>query len=87
MASRGLRAVGTDYDKQKIQNLRRGNLTFEEAGLKELYQEACRNETIIVVESTVYPGTVDRFVRPIVEQRNKENEAGYGILFQEGGSL
>ena len=119
MASKGLRIVGTDYDKQKIENLQRGNLTFEEVGLKELYQEACRNgiefteeykeadfyiiavptpfdkkskkviadylvhateniidkcrnETIIVVESTVSPGTIDRFVRPIVEQKNKE---------------
>lgn len=126
MASKGLRVVGTDYDKQKIQNLRSGNLTFEETRLKELYQEACRNgiefteeyqeadfyiiavptpfnkkskkviadylvhatknvidkcrnETIIVVESTVSPGTIDRFVRPIVEQRNKEQNKAIHI--------
>lgn len=119
MASRGLKVVGTDYDSKKVQDLQNGNLTFEEKGLRELYEEACRNgiefteeyleadfyivavptpfnkqskkvvadylvqaieniigkcknESIIVVESTISPGTIDNFVRPIVDKMNRE---------------
>lgn len=121
MASRGLKVVGTDYDSKKVQDLQNGNLTFEEKGLRELYEEACRNgiefteeyreadfyivavptpfnkqskkvvadylvqaieniigkcknESIIVVESTISPGTIDNFVRPIVNKKNKEKD-------------
>lgn len=119
MAAKGLNVIGTDYDLKKVQELQKGNLTFKEDGLQELYQAACRNgieftekyreadfyivavptpfneqnkkvvvdylvraiediidkckeETIIVVESTISPGTIDDFVRPLVDQKNKE---------------
>lgn len=34
--------------------------------------DKCSDESIIVVESTISPGTIDRYVRPIVEKRNQE---------------
>lgn len=33
--------------------------------------EVCPNEATIVIESTVSPGTIDKFVRPIVEKSDK----------------
>jgi len=126
MAAKGLKVTGTDYDAQKVQNLQRGNLTFKEAGLEELYQKACRNgieftqeykeadfyiiavptpfnkkskkvvadylvqatenvagkcrkESVIVVESTVSPGTIDRYVRPIIDRVNREQNKAVHI--------
>lgn len=34
--------------------------------------EVCNNETIIVIESTVSPGTIDHYVRPIIKKYNEE---------------
>lgn len=35
----------------------------------------CKNEAIIVVESTISPGTIDTFIRPIVDDKNvKQNK-------------
>ncbi|MDZ5010886.1 nucleotide sugar dehydrogenase, partial [Clostridium perfringens] len=31
--------------------------------------EVCENGTILVIESTISPGTIDKFVRPIIEER------------------
>lgn len=31
--------------------------------------DVCENGTILVIESTISPGTIDKFVRPIVEER------------------
>lgn len=123
LASKGMHVVGTDYDKEKIEKLQNGRLTFQEEGLEELYKKAvgngvrftdkyetsdiyvvavptpfhkkskkviadylvnavkgiiekCKKETIIVVESTVAPGTIDKFIRPVVNegsiQQNKK---------------
>ena len=114
MASKGLEVVGTDYNKDLVATLNRGEITFEEKGLKELFDSAvsqnieftsnyistdvyivavptpydkfskkidasyvvnavkdvmkvCPKGAILVIESTVSPGTIDKFVKPVVE--------------------
>lgn len=116
-AKSGIEVVGTDYNKELVDTLKAGQLTFEENGLKELFDEAvekgikfttdyqntdiyiisvptpydadtkkidpkyiissiksimevCHKGAIVVLESTVSPGTIDRFVRPIIEENN-----------------
>lgn len=113
MASHGLDIVGTDYNKELVATLNRGEVTFEEKGLKELFDDAvksgikftteyqttdtyivsvptpydkfskkidacyiiaavkevmkvCKKGAVVVIESTVSPGTIDKFVRPII---------------------
>lgn len=117
LASKGLRVIGTDCDRKKIEMLQNGNLTFKEEGLAELYRSAilkgitfsdeyktadiyivavptpfhkrnkkivadylvnaiksvvsrCREDSVIVIESTVSPGTIDFFIRPIINDEN-----------------
>ncbi len=114
LASKGLSVVGTDLNVEKVRQLQNGALTFEEEGLKCLYNKAlengikfsnvyetaemyivavptpfnkfskkvvadylinavgniakvCKNGSIVVVESTISPGTIERFIRPIAE--------------------
>ena len=116
MASHGVEVVGTDYNKELVATLNRGEVTFEEKGLKELFDDAvkagikftneyqvtdtyiisvptpydkfskvidpcyvisavksvldvCPKGSIVVIESTVSPGTIDKFIRPIVEEK------------------
>ena len=40
MASHGVEVVGTDYNRELVGTLNRGEVTFEEKGLKELFDEA-----------------------------------------------
>lgn len=115
MASHGVEVVGTDYNKELVETLNRGEVTFEEKGLKELFDEAvkagikfsneyqitdtyivsvptpydkfskkidacyviaavksvmevCPKGATVVIESTVSPGTIDKFVRPVIEE-------------------
>lgn len=116
LASHGVGVVGTDYNKAVTDKLNKGQVTFKEKGLEELYAsavekgikfsteyiktdmyiiavatpydktskkvdatfvcEAVNNVievaprgAIIVIESTVSPGTIDKFVRPIIENK------------------
>ena len=116
MASHGVEVVGTDYNKELVATLNCGEVTFEEKGLKELFDEAvkagitftneyqvtdtyiisvptpynkfskvidpcyvisavksvievCPKGAIVVIESTISPGTIDKFVRPIIEEK------------------
>ncbi len=111
LASHGVEVVGTDYNQQLVDTLNRGQTTFKEKGLDELFRaavdagvkfttqyqttdtyiisvptpydkfskkvdacyvvsavksvlEVARKGAVVVVESTVSPGTVDRFIRP-----------------------
>ena len=115
MAKNKIEVIGTDYNKELVETLNKGNTTFEEKGLNKLFQEAlkqgikftteyqnadvyivavptpydkqtkkidpiyvceaiksivdvCTKGAIIVIESTVSPGTIDKFVRPIIEE-------------------
>lgn len=119
MASHGVEVVGTDYNKELVATLNRGEVTFEEKGLKELFDDAvkagikftteyqvtdtyiisvptpydkfskvidpcyvvaavksvmevCPKGAIVVIESTVSPGTIDKFVRPIIKENGFE---------------
>lgn len=115
-ASNGLEVIGTDLNATLVNTLNEGRLTFEEAGLKSIFNnalekgikfqteyaktnryiitvptpympdskkidakyviaatkqvmEVCDKGTILVIESTISPGTIDRFVRPIIEEK------------------
>ncbi len=117
LAKSGLTVVGTDYNKDLVNKLNSGVLTFEEKGLSELFQSAidkgiiftteyqktdtyivavptpfmhlskkldptyvlgavnkvldvCLSGSIIVIESTISPGSIDKYVRPEIERRN-----------------
>jgi nucleotide sugar dehydrogenase len=114
-AASGIEVVGTDYNKELVNELNAGHITFEENGLEELFIDAvskgikftteyqstdiyiiavptpydkdtkkidscyivaavkeimhiCRRGATFVLESTVSPGTIDKFVRPIIEE-------------------
>lgn len=107
--------VGTDKSRELVAKLNRGEMTFEEEGLQELFQKAldnhiqfateyqkadiyiiavptpyvkkdkkvdaayvrnavdevltiCEKGTVIVIESTISPGTIDKHIRPLVEE-------------------
>lgn len=113
MASNGIEVIGTDYNSDLVATLNRGEVTFEEKGLKELFESAmkqnikftteyistdvyivavptpydkfskkvdatyvvnavkdvmkvCPKGAILVIESTVSPGTIDKMVKPII---------------------
>ena len=115
-AKSGIKVVGTDYNEKLVESLKKGELTFEEQGLGQLFDEALFNEieftteyqktdtylisvptpyikiskkldpkyvisavnsildvcekgAVLIIESTISPGSIDRFVRPEVEKR------------------
>lgn len=119
LASHGVQVVGTDYNAGLVETLNRGQTTFSEEGLDELFARAvesgirfsteyqstdvyivsvptpydgeskkidpcyvvsavekiltiCPENAVIVIESTVSPGTIDRFVRPLCSGRKVE---------------
>lgn len=55
-------AVPTPYIKQN----KRIDPQYVVAAVKSIL-EVCQTGTIIVIESTISPGTIDRFIRPLVE--------------------
>lgn len=114
LATHDVEVVGTDYNAELVNILNAGKVTFEENGLKELFQSAvasgikfstdyqvtnryiisvptpydkfskkvdacyvisamnavmkvCEKGAIVVIESTVSPGTIDKYIRPVVE--------------------
>lgn len=115
-ASRGVPVVGTDSDKAVIEQLQTDLITFEEKGLKDLFEKAtskgvkfsseyqradtyilavptpynkkskkldstyvvsavncvldvCELGAIIIIESTISPGTIDKYIRPEIFKR------------------
>jgi UDP-N-acetyl-D-mannosaminuronic acid dehydrogenase len=115
-ASCGKNVIGADIDQNLVDTLNKGELTFREDGMEELFQKAvdgnisftakypeasfyiisvptpydkrtkkidpsyvvkaaggvmevCKEGSIIVIESTVSPGTIDRYIRPAVNNR------------------
>lgn len=119
LASHGVDVEAVGHRQETVDRLRRGDVTFEEKGLPELFTQAresgrinfrcdypaedfyiitvptpylpdskkvdasaivdalrhvlahCRDGAIIVVESTISPGTIDREVRPVVAESGK----------------
>lgn len=119
LASHGVDVEAVGHRQETVDRLRRGDVTFEEKGLPELFDQAresgsinfrcdypaedfyiitvptpylpdskkvdasaivdalrhvlahCRDGAIIVVESTISPGTIDREVRPVVAESGK----------------
>ncbi len=117
MAAHGVDVIGTDYNPERIRQLKENGSVFEEKGLAELFDEAvrkgirfsdryqkadvyivsvptpyikdsrkidpqfviaacesvldiCDDGAILVVESTISPGTIDHCVRPLLNGRN-----------------
>lgn len=115
-AKHGVEVVGTDYNEDLINSLNKGELTFEEKGLEELFKDAqnngikfttkyqkadtyiiavptpfksdskqldqsyliasinsvldvCNKGAVLIIESTVSPGTMDKYIRPVVSER------------------
>ena len=115
-AKSGVKVVGTDYKKELITSLQKGELTFKEKGMNELFNEAvanrikftteyqktdtyiiavqtpyikeskkldisylisavhsvlevCEKGSILIIESTVSPGTIDKHIRPEIEKK------------------
>lgn len=115
-AKSGLKVIGTDYNKEIVDSLNQGKLSFQEEGLQELFEEALANDvefsteyrktdtyilavptpyieeskkldpvyvisavnsvldvcvkgSVIIIESTISPGTIDRHIRPEIEKR------------------
>lgn len=119
MASHGVEIIGVDYNKELVDMLRQGKVTFEEEGIVELLDDAikagieftgdypctktyiisvptpydkftkrvdasyvvaalktvldvCEEEATVIIESTISPGTIDKYVRPIVDESAKK---------------
>lgn len=115
-AKSGVKVVGTDCNKEHIDTLTQGKLTFEEEGLEKLFKEAisngieftteyqktdtyiitvptpyinstkkldpkyvisavntvldvCERGAIIIIESTISPGSIDKYIRPLIVKR------------------
>jgi UDP-N-acetyl-D-mannosaminuronic acid dehydrogenase len=115
-AKNGIKVVGTDRNKELVNSLRAGRLTFEEEGLGELFKnalsndiefsteyqktstyilavptpyikenkkldpkfvisavnsvlEVCNKGATLIIESTVSPGTIDKYIRPVIEEK------------------
>lgn len=115
-ANSGIEVIGTDINKELVESLSLGQLTFEEKGLEELFGKAvskgikftteyqitdtyiiavptpyinsskkldpkyvisavntvldvCEKGAILIIESTISPGSIDRYVRPEIEKR------------------
>lgn len=116
LAKNGEKVVGTDSNENVVQSLQKGELTFEENELDELFNDAiangiefsteyqkantyiisvptpyikesrkldptyvisavhsvlevCERGAVIIIESTVSPGTIDKYVRPEIERK------------------
>lgn len=119
MASHGVEVIGVDYNKELVETLQRGEVTFEEKGIVELLEAAidkgivfqseypsthtyiisvptpydkfskkvdacyvvaamktvlehCETGATVIIESTVSPGTIDKYIRPIAEASDKK---------------
>ena len=59
-------SVPTPYDKFS----KKVDARYVVAAVKEVLN-VCPDEATIVIESTVSPGTIDKFVRPVVDEYNK----------------
>lgn len=115
MAANGNHVIGTDKNMELVAQLHRGEVTFEEDGLRQLFEKAidnkicftceiqeadvyiiavptpyikrdkkidasyvrtavkevlniCGKGAILVIESTVSPGTIDKHIRPMIEE-------------------
>lgn len=118
LAASGNQVVGTDLNESLVEQLNNDELTFEENGMRDVFEDAkshgikfskdyqktklyivavptpyekqnkkvdaryvvaavskiveiCEDEAIVVIESTISPGTIERHVRPLVVESNK----------------
>lgn len=60
-------SVPTPYDKES----KKVDLSYVEAAFEQVL-EICPQEAVVVVESTISPGSIDRHIRPLVERSGKK---------------
>lgn len=60
-------SVPTPYDKES----KKVDMTYVEAAFKQIL-EVCPQDAVIVIESTVSPGSIDRHIRPLAEKSEKK---------------
>jgi len=117
LAKNGNKVIGTDNNADLVRKLQKGFITFEEAGLSKLFEEAslagitfenhyvpadyylvavptpydkdskkvnpkylveaikgllevCKKGSVVIIESTISPKTIDVFVRPFINEHN-----------------
>lgn len=58
-------SVPTPYNKENKQI----DPSYVISAVKKVL-EVCDDETIIVIESTISPGTIDKFIRPLIKEQN-----------------
>jgi len=115
-AKSGIEVIGTDLNKKLVDSLSKGNLSFEEEGLVDLFNAAiesgikfttdyqktdtyivavptsyinsskkldpkyvieavnrvldvCEKGAVLIIESTISPGSIDKYVRPEIEKK------------------
>lgn len=120
MASHGVKVIGTDYNRDLVDTLQKGKMTFCEDGLEELLDAAIKSgikftaeyqvtdtyivsvptpydkfskkvdakyvisamqdimkvapkNAMVVIESTISPGTIDKSIRPIMNKNGRND--------------
>ena len=68
-------AVPTPYDE----NSKKIDPSYVLAAVRDV-MEACPEDAIIVIESTVSPGTIDRYIKPAVEQNKRETGKAVSLV-------
>lgn len=58
--------VPTPYDKDD----KKIDATFVISATKQVL-EVCKDDTVIIIESTVSPSTIDKYIRPLIDQSGK----------------
>lgn len=85
LAKAGYKVTGVDLNKNKIRVLKQRRLPFEEPGLsnnKKLelkfvkqaakdISKVLRNKNLVIIESTVPPGTAEKVILPILKKGHK----------------
>lgn len=67
VADRYIVAVPTPFDR----DTKKVDPKYIVKAVEEIV-EVCKDDTIIIIESTVSPGTIDKFIRPIVDSSDKK---------------
>lgn len=120
LAAHGQNVIGTDYNKEIVDKLQKGAITFKEDGLENLFASAIENkivftteyqkssiyiisvptpydkfskkvdvkyvvsaietvltiapkDAVLVIESTISPGTIDKSIRPLIDEAGRKD--------------
>lgn len=68
-------SVPTPYDKFS----KKVDARFVVAAVRQIV-EVCPDDAVIVIESTVSPGTIDRYIRPIIKEKNHASDVNIQLV-------